>query len=97
MNFLASLLLFLYLGGAQAALPNECQEVSLVVTALKIGNAASAYCSSILRISTVTLTVDATATTPTVSASTLISVQTIVSGVTIVTAPAVTVPSASVS
>jgi hypothetical protein len=96
MKFRISLLL-LYLGGAEASSPNECQEVALVVNALKIGNAASSYCSSILRISTVTLTVDVTTTQPMVSTSASITVQTTISGASTVTAPTVTTVSQSLS
>jgi hypothetical protein len=96
-SLLVSLLLCLSLG-AQALValpPNACNDVSLVVDALRIEKAADAFCSSILHIPTVTVSV--TATTPTVSASTTISIETEISGVSVFSAALSTVVSASVS
>jgi hypothetical protein len=96
-KFVVLLLIFLSLG-AEAIVrpnPNECQDVSLVVDALRLQRVASAYCSSILQISTVTIGV--TATVPTVSITTTVSVETDISGVTIATAPVVTTVVPSVS
>jgi len=96
MVLLVSLLLFLCLGAQAVVLPpNACHDISLVVNALRVQKAASAYCSSVLRISTVT--VDTTATTPSISVTTTVTVVTSTSGVTIITAPATTAVTGSVS
>ena len=95
-SLLVSLLLFLCLGAQAVVLPpSACQDLSLVVNALRIQKAASAYCSSVLKISTVT--VDVTATTPSVSVTTTVTVQTSTSGVTLIIAPASITVTTSVS
>jgi hypothetical protein len=97
-GLLVSLLVFLCLEAQAVAVvlpPNACQDLTLVVDALRLQKAASAYCSSVLRISTVT--VDVTATTPSVSLTTTVTVTTSTSGVTVITAPATITVSPSVS
>jgi hypothetical protein len=85
------LVLALVLSGAQALIParNACQDVSLVVDALRIERAADAFCSSILGIKTVTVGV--AATIPEVSSTTSFTIETITSGTTVFVAPSSTV------
>jgi hypothetical protein len=101
-NFIMALYSFLSLFlslsfGALATVvqQNTCEGVALVVDALMIQSEADAFCASLLKIPTVTLSV--TQTTPMVSVSDTLDVETSTSGVTVLTAATATtiVPSVS--
>jgi hypothetical protein len=92
LSFFFSLSLGAY---AIAVQQNTCHEVAFVIDALINKSGADAFCSSLLKIPTVTLSV--TQTTPTVSITDTLNVETSTSGVTIFTAAASTTVIPSVS
>lgn len=95
-NSLLSFFLSLSLGAhAIASQQNTCHEVALVIDALMVKSGSDAFCSSLLKIPTVTISV--TQTVPMVSVTDTLDVETSTSGVTVFTASASTsvIPSVS--